>query len=490
MKKSVTSFFIIMLFVVITPLWIAAQGFGQWTCEYATIDDQPNATGNRTISVAAFGNNAFMALVADFADSCYYLVGYKDADSLNGRLGSYEYSGTGQVTLWLNGFDQIFMTRAKDIEHRKVGDDDLIFAASNDPERNILVFKMTADSFETYPLRMSTLQNAFNPKDIWAIDIDASGRVYVTTEGDSLNPSEVLVFESPDVETAWSSGYKAAPLQTITLPDNGDARGVAVNPEGTVIYVSNYLTKKVYCYIGDADTGYSLYTGFNFEVTDQVTDGTTTILPGPWGLNYLPGKNILFVSSATDYQNTGLGYSYGKVFLLNPNDGSELGVIDCAEWNFSRTGVYNSATPGDVSGYASPYNCDFDDDENVYVVSYYGWTVDKWSFSADLPAIELTITSVEKVDSGIPTDFALNQNYPNPFNPSTAIEFSLIQKSNITLSIYSITGELISNLIDNSEFNTGVYKVNFDASRLASGTYIFTISNGIQTISKKMTLLK
>jgi hypothetical protein len=467
-----------------------AQGFGQWTCDYATIDSQPNATGNRTISVAAYGDNAFAALVADFADSCYYMVGYKDADSTNGRLGNYEYSGTGQVTVWLNGFDQVFMTRAKDIEHRKVGDDDLMFVANNDPDRNILVFKMTADSFETYPMRMATLQSAFDPKDIWAIDLDAAGRVYVTTEGDSLSPSQVYVYESPDNEPAWSSGVSVPPIQTITLPDNGDARGITVNPDGTVIYVSNFVSRKVYCYVGDPSGGYSLYSGFDFEVTDEVTDGTTTIIPGPWGLNYLPGNNILFVCSADDYENNSLGYTYGKVFLLDPNTGAELGIIDCAQWNFDQTGSYNTVTPGNVSGYASPYNCDFDEFNHAYIVSYYGWTVDKWSFSIDLPVIDITITSVEKSDSAIPTEFALNQNYPNPFNPATSIEFSLTERSLVTLSIYSITGELLSELIKSEEFGSGVYKVTFDASKLASGAYIYSLNNGRQILSKKMTLIK
>lgn len=467
-----------------------AQGFGAWSCEYATIDADPNATGNRTISVATYGENDFAALVADFADSCYYIVGYKDADSTLGRMGTYQYSGSGQVTLWLNGFDQVFLTRAKDMEHRKVGDDNLLFVASNDPERNVLVFKLTEDSVETHPLRMATLQSAFNPIDIWAIDIDDAGRVYVTTEGDSLNPSQIYIFESPDVESAWSSGHNAAPLQTITLPANGDSRGVAVNPEGTAIYVSNSLTRKVYCYTGDADNGYTINESFSFELTDEVSDGTDTLLPVPWGLNYMPGNNILFVSAATDYENNGLGYSYGKVFLVNPNSGEELGVIDVAEWNFEQTGAYNSNDPGNVSGYASPYNCDFDEMNNVYICSYYGWTIDKWVFSGILPEIEITITGVEQDFSQIPAEFSLGQNYPNPFNPSTSIEFSLTEAAEITLSIYALTGELITDIIKSSSYSSGVYKVSFDASSLASGMYIYKLDNGSQTISKKMTLIK
>ncbi len=467
-----------------------AQGFGAWSCDYATIDADPNATGNRTISVAAYGENDFAALVADYGDSCYYVVGYKDADSTSGRLGAYEYSGTGQVTVWINGFDQALTTRAKDMEHRKVGDEDLLFVASNDPDRNILVFKMTADSIETYPWRMSTLQNAFDPVDIWSIDIDDAGRVYVTTEGDTLNPSMVYVFESPDVETAWAGAHTAAPLQTITLPDNGDARGIAVSPDGTALYVSNSLSRKVYCYIGDADNGYELFDGFSFEVTEDVSDDTETIPAIPWGLNFMPDNNILFACISTDYENNSLGYSYGKVYLLNPNNGDELGIIDVAAWNFDQTGSYNSNGPGNVSGYASPYNCDFDDMNNVYICSYYGWAIDKWSYNSDLPVIDLVITSVEQDFSQVPSEFMLSQNYPNPFNPTTTISFSVPETSEITLSIYSLTGELISEIINSQTFNSGVYNVSFDATAMASGMYIYKLDNGKQSISKKMTLIK
>ncbi|MBU0559221.1 MAG: T9SS type A sorting domain-containing protein [Bacteroidetes bacterium] len=485
-RKLFTFIFLLVSFSVLN-----AQVFdGVWNCLYATIDDQPNATGNRTISVATSGDNAFAALVADFADSCYYIVNYKDADSLNGRLGSYQYSGKGQVTMWLAGFDQVSLTRAKDMAHFKIGDHDLLFVASNDPEKNILVFKMTPDSIETYPMRMSTASNPFDIKNIWAIDMDNSGRVYVTTEGTESIPSEVWVYESPSKETAWSDGYMATPIQTITLPDNGDARGVAVNGDGTVVYVSNYLTKKVYCYTGDPATGYTLYNGFSFLISDEVTDGTTTIYPGPWGLTYMRDYNILFVSSATDYENNAIGYSYGKIFIVNPNNGEIMDTLDAAEWNFEKTGAYNNNGPGNVSGYASPYNCDVDDLNNLYAVSYYGWTIDKWQYLGTLPIITLTITSIEIEDGTIPNSFSLEQNYPNPFNPNTTIKFSLVERSNISLDIYSISGELVSSLIEAAEFEKGVYEVTFNASNLASGTYIYTITDGSRTLSKKLTLIK
>ena len=260
----------------------------------------------------------------------------------------------------------------------------LIFVPNNDAAANILVFEITEDSVVTHPMRMSTNKNPFESKSIWAIDIDDAGRVYVTTEGDSLSPSEVLIFESPDVESAWSGTHDADPLYTITLPDNGDARGVTVNPEGSVIYVSNYVSEKVQLlYWLIRDNGYELYDGFQFTLADTLTgSGGTALDPAPWGLQYMSQKNILWVACANDYQ-TGDGYEYGRYYLLNPNTGDILDTLDAAGWNYLITEAYNSrsgGTVGNVSGYTSPYNVDFDSNFGVYTQSYFGWTVDKWEF--------------------------------------------------------------------------------------------------------------
>ncbi|MBN2571032.1 MAG: T9SS type A sorting domain-containing protein, partial [Ignavibacteriales bacterium] len=81
-------------------------------------------------------------------------------------------------------------------------------------------------------------------------------------------------------------------------------------------------------------------------------------------------------------------------------------------------------------------------------------------------------------------------NYPNPFNPSTSIEFSIDKEGDVSLSVYSITGELIGHLINSTSFAAGTYRISFDASKLAAGTYIYTLRLGNQTVSKKMMLLK
>ena len=88
------------------------------------------------------------------------------------------------------------------------------------------------------------------------------------------------------------------------------------------------------------------------------------------------------------------------------------------------------------------------------------------------------------------TSYNLDQNYPNPFNPSTRIAFSIPNNSNVTLKVYDILGTEIAELISNEQKAAGRYEINFDASRLASGTYIYKLQAGDFVQTKKMILLK
>ena len=87
-------------------------------------------------------------------------------------------------------------------------------------------------------------------------------------------------------------------------------------------------------------------------------------------------------------------------------------------------------------------------------------------------------------------EYNLDQNYPNPFNPSTRIAFSIPNNANVTLKVYDILGTEVAELISNEQKAAGRYEVNFDASRLASGTYIYKLQAGDFVQTKKMILLK
>jgi hypothetical protein len=99
------------------------------------------------------------------------------------------------------------------------------------------------------------------------------------------------------------------------------------------------------------------------------------------------------------------------------------------------------------------------------------------------------ITSVKADHNSVPDGYVLEQNYPNPFNPSTAIKFGIPEASNVKLKIFNSLGEEVAELV-NEYMEAGTYTYNFDASKLPSGIYVYTLQTGEQLISKKMTFIK
>jgi photosystem II stability/assembly factor-like uncharacterized protein len=99
------------------------------------------------------------------------------------------------------------------------------------------------------------------------------------------------------------------------------------------------------------------------------------------------------------------------------------------------------------------------------------------------------ITSVESAANSLIKDYELAQNYPNPFNPFTTIRFSIPEESFVKLKIYNLLGQEVAALINGVEEAGEKVKV-FDASGLPSGVYIYKITAGKFTDSKKMILIK
>ncbi|MBK9096982.1 MAG: T9SS type A sorting domain-containing protein [bacterium] len=91
--------------------------------------------------------------------------------------------------------------------------------------------------------------------------------------------------------------------------------------------------------------------------------------------------------------------------------------------------------------------------------------------------------------NSIPANFYLSQNYPNPFNPSTVIGYQLPVSGNVTLKVYDSLGREVATLVDEYVV-AGSYEIEFDASKLSSGVYLYKLTAGNFTNSKKLLLLK
>lgn len=98
-----------------------------------------------------------------------------------------------------------------------------------------------------------------------------------------------------------------------------------------------------------------------------------------------------------------------------------------------------------------------------------------------------SVTSVD--DNSLPTEFTLQQNFPNPFNPTTTINYSIPEPAYVNLVVCDLLGREIKQLVG-EYVGAGTYAVQFNASNLSSGTYLYRITAGKYQSVKKMVLLK
>ncbi len=103
-------------------------------------------------------------------------------------------------------------------------------------------------------------------------------------------------------------------------------------------------------------------------------------------------------------------------------------------------------------------------------------------------------SNVIEVSTLQPEEFSLNQNYPNPFNPVTSIEYTVpsnvkSETANVTLKVYDVLGNEVATLVNENK-SAGIYEVEFNASKLTSGTYFYKLTFDKLYSVKKMILIK
>jgi len=132
-------------------------------------------------------------------------------------------------------------------------------------------------------------------------------------------------------------------------------------------------------------------------------------------------------------------------------------------------------------------NPDFD-----FIVKYKIRAVDtqnKFSVFSDL--IEVPVNSNKKISipKELEKSYQLFSNYPNPFNPTTTIIYSIKDAGLVSIKVYDILGSEVAELVNENK-EAGYYSLEFNASELPSGFYIYKLQTGDFVSSKKMILLK
>ena len=280
----------------------------------------------------------------------------------------------------------------------------------------------------------ATMINAFR------IEMDAAGFLYIVQQSygtlavanNAYGLSKWDISTLPAVEV-WHVGLMDAPEHADSLA-NADARatnfnGIGLDEANGIVYVTRKNTARTLHNV----MAYNMSTGVflsSFASAESRVGADTTDLPGGGG------SSIRDVNVDAAGNIMIVNSSFEAFRMYSPPDGPN---------SFTTT----SAVKIDVTG---------------------------------------GVTDVEVI-AGLPTKFALEQNYPNPFNPSTTINFAITKSEFVTLIIYNALGQEVSKVV-NEFLSAGTYKINFNANKLASGMYLYKITAGKFTSTKKMLLLK
>ncbi|MCL5737508.1 MAG: T9SS type A sorting domain-containing protein [Bacteroidetes bacterium] len=166
----------------------------------------------------------------------------------------------------------------------------------------------------------------------------------------------------------------------------------------------------------------------------------------------------------------------GYVAILNSDSGDTLWT---EKWDYPTGNQYEGSMTNIQDGF-------FDNNGTLITAGY--TSVGPSNMVSFIKKYEFNITPVNE-PKPVPTSFALSQNYPNPFNPTTTISYDLPTRTNVTLMVYNVLGQMVATLV-NGEQTAGEHRATFDGSRFASGTYFYVLQAGSFRSVQKMMLVK
>jgi len=309
-----------------------------------------------------------------------------------------------------------------------------------------------------------------------------------TEVGSEQNYKYFVLLANASVSNMWTDGWERP------FSEGGGNRDV--NFEGTETQVVDYV------YYDDVQPNWVIPTGttvsiefsVNMTVAADPTQQVPTFNPSTdtlWWIAEQPAFTYLMGWTDTDNM---------KEVMMSDADGDMIYTgtltVEGPAWNgfeyrygFSHSLGYTT----EPAGYGDfAYRVRFINQAgDREFVQPYSAPVDEWSLvenKEDQWESEPMYVGIDENGTEVAT-YSLSQNYPNPFNPSTQINFSLASNGLVSLKIYNILGQEVATLI-NREMTSGVHSFNFDASKLTSGIYFYTLQSGNFTATKKMIFLK
>ncbi|MBK8944245.1 MAG: T9SS type A sorting domain-containing protein [Ignavibacteriae bacterium] len=233
-------------------------------------------------------------------------------------------------------------------------------------------------------------------------------------------------------------------------------------------------------------TGNLIFSGGGITKSILVTQAGTGSNSGGGSGNYIDVPSTINISGSAGSFNVNV--SSNITWSVKDNTGIVGGWISKSPKNGTGNGVVTVRVHANLTGKSRSGNLIFSGEGITKTITINQSASGVLAKSnGETPEADFSNLVLEEVKE-IPNKFSVG-NYPNPFNPTTTIQFSLPVAGYTELAVYNSLGQIVEQLI--SEYKTeGTYNVTFNASKLSSGIYFYTIRSGKFVKTSKMILLE
>ncbi len=365
-------------------------------------------------------------------------------------------------------------------------------------------FKRSTDFGSTW----TTISSNFGP-----INAPCDIEVFPDTSIILIGDNGTGIFKSTNYGLTWAQTYSTSgeiPTISVDFQHPGIAWAAKWSGGGGMLKSTNFgQSWNLDPYFGSINMW-----GVHIQSTDGniILANSYSTSPGSWrstnaGATWTPinipatGYQVVSVDSMTQFAAQGGGfYKLNSPFFIPV----ELTSFSASVVDGNISLKWTTATELNNSGFEIEKSTNNKDFKKIGFVPGYGTTTESKSYSyttsstitkqyyrlrqVDFDGTFEYSSSIE-VEGITPTEFSLKQNYPNPFNPSTKIGFALPSESNVKISIYNLIGQKVAEVV-NTQFPAGNHSIDFNASNLSSGIYLYKIEAGSFISVKKMQLMK
>jgi len=388
---------------------------------------------------------------------------------------------------------------------------------TQDPSHPNDIYTMTNTNFKRstdFGITWATISSNFGPGSA-PCDIEVFPDTSIILIGDNGTG----IFKSTDYGVTWSQKYFTGgeiPTVSVDFTNPGIAWATKWSGGGGLLKSTDY---------GETWSLQPGFTGINmWGVNIQPSDGNIIIVnsystsPGSWrsingGVNWTPisipssGYQVVSVDSITQFAAQGNGFYKLEAPWFVP---VELASFSAQLVDNEVVLNWTTASELNNQGFEIEHSFDNENFKRIGFVPGFGTTTEMKSYSFNVSDVAAGINyyrikqldfdgttaiynSVE-VDGPVPNSFALNQNHPNPFNPSTTISFTLPVESDVSIKLFNMIGQEVAQITE-QDFQAGNHNVDFNATNLSSGAYIYTleakgVNGSIFKSTKKMLLLR